>query len=168
MTDNDSILFPSVTICKDEMFEDGRYSSSYTGFLSLLHSGEVSAENLRPWFLNRTFSRGQLGKDSLEKYIISMDLSIYWREGWGGGSKCFYGPTMPRNFCPLWERGKGSWLGDSFFLLNPSLSEVPECEDSGGSQQLSLQYREWTQGRGAMLLSLPLPWLQLEHQSSPL
>ena len=60
MTDDGSILFPSVTICKDEMFDNEIYSDS--GLLSRLQSGEVSAENARSWFLNRTFSRERLVK----------------------------------------------------------------------------------------------------------
>ena len=55
MTDNGSILFPSITICKDEMFENANYSDR--GLLPRLQSGEVSTENARSWFRNRTFSR---------------------------------------------------------------------------------------------------------------
>ena len=58
MTDEGSILFPSITICKDEMFENERYSNR--GLLTRLQSGEVSSEDARSWFRNRTFSRARL------------------------------------------------------------------------------------------------------------
>ena len=60
MTDDGSILFPSVTICKDEMFDSERYSDR--GLMTRLQSGEVSSENARSWFRNRTFSRSRLVK----------------------------------------------------------------------------------------------------------
>ena len=60
MTDEGSILFPSVTICKDEMFDNLKYSNR--GLLPRLRSGEVSAGSARSWFRNRTFSRGRLVK----------------------------------------------------------------------------------------------------------
>ena len=60
MTDGGSILFPSVTICKDEMFDNERYSDR--GLITRLQSGEVSSENASSWFRNRTFSRGRLVK----------------------------------------------------------------------------------------------------------
>ena len=60
MTDAGSILFPSMTICKDEMFDSVKYSDR--GLLTRLQSGEVSVENARSWFLNRTFSRARLVK----------------------------------------------------------------------------------------------------------
>ena len=60
MTDEGSILFPSVTICKDEMFDNDVYIES--GLVSRLQSGEVSAENARSWFMNRTLSRVRLVK----------------------------------------------------------------------------------------------------------
>ena len=59
-TDAGRLLFPSVTICKDEMFNSVRYSER--GLLTRLQSGEVSAENAKTWFLNRTFSRSHLVK----------------------------------------------------------------------------------------------------------
>ena len=59
-TDAGSILFPSMTLCKDEMFDNVKYSDR--GLLSRLLSGEVLAENAKTWFLNRTRSRKQLVK----------------------------------------------------------------------------------------------------------
>ena len=50
-TDVGSILFPSITICKDEMF------TSEGAFLPKLQSGEVSMQDARAWFKNRTWSR---------------------------------------------------------------------------------------------------------------
>ena len=60
MTDDGSILFPSITICKDEMFLNERYSDR--GLITRLQSGEVSPENASSWFRNRTFSRARLVK----------------------------------------------------------------------------------------------------------
>ena len=60
MTDEGSLLFPSITVCKDEMFENERYSDR--GLLTRLQSGEVSTENASSWFGNRTFSRARLVK----------------------------------------------------------------------------------------------------------
>ena len=60
MSDDDSILFPSITICKDEMFDNSIYGDN--GLLQSLQSGEVSSENASSWFRNRTFSRGRLVK----------------------------------------------------------------------------------------------------------
>ena len=58
MTDKGSILFPSITICKDEMFDNVKYANR--GLLSSLQSGEVSSENAKSWFRNRTFPRARL------------------------------------------------------------------------------------------------------------
>ena len=58
MVDAGSILFPSVTVCKDAMYDN--VESSDRGLLSRLQSGEVPAENVRSWFRNRTFSRARL------------------------------------------------------------------------------------------------------------
>ena len=60
MTDEGSLLFPSITVCKDEMFKDAIYSDR--GLLPRLQSGEVSTENASSWFRNRTFSRARLVK----------------------------------------------------------------------------------------------------------
>ena len=60
MTDDGSILFPSITICKDEMFEN--VNDSDRGLLQRLKSGEISPENARSWFRNKTFSRAHLVK----------------------------------------------------------------------------------------------------------
>ena len=60
MADSGSILFPSVTVCKDEMYDNFEFSDR--GLLSRLQSGEVSSENARSWFRNRTFTRARLVK----------------------------------------------------------------------------------------------------------
>ena len=60
MTDAGSILFPSITICKDEMFNNVKYGDR--GLITRLQSGEVSPENARSWFRNKTFSRARLVK----------------------------------------------------------------------------------------------------------
>ena len=60
MTDEGSILFPSITICKDEMLDDVKYFDK--GLLKKIQSGEVSTENARTWLRNRTFSRARLVK----------------------------------------------------------------------------------------------------------
>ena len=44
MTDEGSILFPSVTICKDEMYD------YYSGLMNHLTSGELSVGNASSWF----------------------------------------------------------------------------------------------------------------------
>ena len=58
MTDEGSILFPSITVCKDEMYTrwDGE------GLFTYLHSGEVSVEEAGGWFKNNTLSRTDLIK----------------------------------------------------------------------------------------------------------
>ena len=56
MTDDGSILFPSITICKNEMYDH------FKGLIKRLQSNEVSIENARSLFRNRTFSRTRLVK----------------------------------------------------------------------------------------------------------
>ena len=75
MTDDGSILFPSITICKDEMFDNVTYSER--GLLTRLQSGEVSAENASSWFLNRTFSRARLVKFLSIKTVTGSDSNNY-------------------------------------------------------------------------------------------
>ena len=58
MTDEGSILFPSITICKDEMFDNEE--ESIIGLLT--QHQEVSSDFAKSWFRNRTFSRGRLVK----------------------------------------------------------------------------------------------------------
>ena len=75
MTDAGSILFPSITICKDEMFDSVRYSER--GLITRLQSGEVSPEIARSWFLNRTFSRAHLVKFLSVKTVVGSDNNNY-------------------------------------------------------------------------------------------
>ena len=60
LRDEGSILFPSITICKDEMFDNLKHTNR--GLLPSLQSGEVSSENAKSWFRNRTFPRARLVK----------------------------------------------------------------------------------------------------------
>ena len=46
MTDNGSISFPSITICKDEMYDN------VNGLMKRLQSGELAVENASSWFRN--------------------------------------------------------------------------------------------------------------------
>ena len=55
LTDDGSILFPSITICKNEM-----YNIFDKGLMRKLETGELSVENAKPWLRNRTFSRQNL------------------------------------------------------------------------------------------------------------
>ena len=73
MTDDGSILFPSITICKDEMFDNVKYSDR--GLLTRLQSGEV--ESARSWFLNRTFSRARLVKFLSVKTVAGSESNNY-------------------------------------------------------------------------------------------
>ena len=57
MRDEGSILFPSITICKDEMF-----TSSPGGLFSHLHSRELPVQEAADWFRNNTLSRTELIK----------------------------------------------------------------------------------------------------------
>ena len=57
-TDEGSILFPSISICKDEM-----YDKEEEGILSRLESGGLSVEDARQLFEEKTFSRSRLVKD---------------------------------------------------------------------------------------------------------
>ena len=44
MTDDGHILFPSITICKDEMYDH------FSGLMAQLQSGELSVKNSSSWF----------------------------------------------------------------------------------------------------------------------
>ena len=57
MTDEGSILFPSITICKDQM-----YNKEEQGIMSKLQSEDLSVEEARAWFEARTVSRSRLVK----------------------------------------------------------------------------------------------------------
>ena len=65
-TDDGSILFPSVTICKSEMFTNVNYNER--GLLARLKSGEVSSENARSWFEQRT--------STLPGLLLRIELSV--------------------------------------------------------------------------------------------
>ena len=69
MTDNGSISFPSVTICKDEMYDH------VNGLMKRLQSGELSVENASAWFRNG-FNFEKIQK-SLLKNLIIISLSIH-------------------------------------------------------------------------------------------
>ena len=75
MNDDGSLLFPSITICKDEMFVNVKYSDR--GLLTRLQTGEVSAENARSWFVNRTFSRSDLVKFLSIKTVKGSDQNNF-------------------------------------------------------------------------------------------
>ena len=58
MIDSGSILFPSITVCKDEMY-DSRLEG---GLFTRLNSGALLIEDAAAWFNNRTVSRSELVK----------------------------------------------------------------------------------------------------------
>ena len=58
LTDPGSILFPSVTVCKDEMYS--RWEEG--GLLSKLKSGDLSVEEAGTWFQTNTLSRSEVVK----------------------------------------------------------------------------------------------------------
>ena len=58
MRDEGSILFPSITICKDEMYNN-RLGG---GLFTRLNSGGLLVEDAGAWFRNRTVSRSELVK----------------------------------------------------------------------------------------------------------
>ena len=58
MSDSGSILFPSITVCKDEMY-DSRLEG---GLFTRLNSGALLIEDAAAWFKNRTVSRSELVK----------------------------------------------------------------------------------------------------------
>ena len=53
-SDSGSILFPSVTVCKDQMF------TKYEDLFPTLQSGSVAVEEAGLWFKERTLSRSRL------------------------------------------------------------------------------------------------------------
>ena len=57
MTDEGSILFPSITICKDQM-----YNKEEEGLMNKIKSEDLSLAEARAWFEARTFSRSELVK----------------------------------------------------------------------------------------------------------
>ena len=75
LTDEGSILFPSITICKDEMFLNVKYANR--GLLPSLQSGEVSPENAKSWFRNRTFPRARLVRFLSVKTVEGSDHNNY-------------------------------------------------------------------------------------------
>ena len=62
MTDAGNILFPSITICKDQMFDHS------SGLMKRLQSGELSVENASSWFRLglKTFKKSRNKKKTLQ------------------------------------------------------------------------------------------------------
>ena len=127
MTDDESILFPSVTICKDEMFDNEIYSDS--GLLSRLQSGEVSAENARSWFLNRTFSRERLVKFlSLKTVEGSNNYPCNTGSGPRAGEPCAFPYFYPD--CNLTKKVPTCHSEPEISRQTGPLSLVEECRGS--------------------------------------
>ena len=59
MTDEDSILFPSLTVCKDEMLT---VPDKVPGLQQKEGETELSVEEVRVWFKEKTLSISQLVK----------------------------------------------------------------------------------------------------------
>ena len=57
ISDEGSILFPSITICRDQM-----YNTWELGLVSQLQSGDLAVEEARAWFKARTVPRSGLVK----------------------------------------------------------------------------------------------------------
>ena len=72
MTDDGSILFPSITICKDQMFDHSR------GLMKRLQSGELSVENASSWFRNgfNIVLTSEIKKSMLENMIFILKKNI--------------------------------------------------------------------------------------------
>ena len=62
MTDNGSISFPSITICKDEMYDH------VNGLMKRLQSGDLSMENASSWF--REFFNIVFKKHDIKKTLV--------------------------------------------------------------------------------------------------
>ena len=73
ISDAGSILFPSMTICKDEMFDN--LKSLERGLLTEYE--KVSSEMAESWFRNRTFSRARLVKFLSIKTVEGSDNNNY-------------------------------------------------------------------------------------------
>ena len=73
ISDAGSILFPSMTICKDEMFDN--LKSLERGLLTEYE--KVSSEMAESWFRNRTFSRARLVKFLSIKTVTGSDSNNY-------------------------------------------------------------------------------------------
>ena len=58
LSDTGHILFPSITVCKDEMYTSREEGALFTR----LDSGHLRVEQAGEWFKARTFSRGELVK----------------------------------------------------------------------------------------------------------
>ena len=131
MTDNGSISFPSITICKDEMYDH------VNGLMKRLQSGELSVDNASSWFRNGFNLRNS-------KINVKNMISIFI-------------PKYPQSLSNI----KMSILVETFpkkaYFFSSETGEVSECEHSGGLQQISLQYRERPKDRRALCLSLLLP-----------
>ena len=102
MADAGSILFPSITICKDEMFNNVKYSDR--GLITRLQSGEVSTENARSWFRNRTFSRARLVRFlSIKTVEGSNNFPCNTASGPRAGEPCSFPYVYPD--CKLMMKG---------------------------------------------------------------
>ena len=75
LTDNGSILFPSITICKNEMFVNA--TMRHRGLITRLRSGEISPENAKVWLRNGTVSRTDLVKFLSMKTVEGSDSNNY-------------------------------------------------------------------------------------------
>ena len=75
LTDNGSILFPSVTICKNEMFVNEEYFDR--GLITRLRSGEITPETAKAWLRNGTVSRTRLVKFLSMKTVEGSDNNNY-------------------------------------------------------------------------------------------
>ena len=123
MTDEGSILFPSITICKDEMFDNVKYSDR--GLLTRLQSGEVSTENARSWFRNRTFSRAHLVKFlSIKTVAGSNNFPCNAASGPRAGEPCSFPYVYPD--CQLMTKGGVGVLGKC--SLDPGIVPVEYWE----------------------------------------
>ena len=127
MTDEGSILFPSVTICKDEMFDNLKYSNR--GLLPRLRSGEVSAGSARSWFRNRTFSRGRLVKFlSLKTVEGSNNYPCNTGSGPRAGEPCAFPYFYPD--CNLTKKVPTCHSEPEISRQTGPLSLVEECRGS--------------------------------------
>ena len=118
-TDAGRILFPSITLCKDEMFNSVRYSER--GLVTRLQSGEVSAENARSWFRNRTFSRSHLVKFlSIKTVEGSNNYPCDADSGPKAGEPCAFPFFYPD--CKLWTKVTRCKLDPGYVI-----AEYQEC-----------------------------------------
>ena len=137
MTDNGSVLFPSITICRDEMF------SVYTDLIKSLQSGELEVGQARDWFESSTSSRSELVRMlSVRTVEASNDYPCNTVSGLRAGEPCSFpfkypdcqmtpsslecrkDPTaapVEYNSCPLTAKDSGPWC---FTRTHPNRSIV--------------------------------------------